>query len=747
MIIRQLRAENLFRYKKIDLAALPAPGRVGISGPNEAGKSALLEAICLALFGRTYSLSARELAKVVKWGETTASVYLGFSARNGREYSVTRYIDADGSQRARLALADAGEEVAKGVAEVDQALLAVLGYDFQSFVDTFYQPQRLGGWEKADSATIKVLAGVEPVEATSRALADQELASEAAMISADEEERELRRRLDELALEPATLGQLQSQRTRERAQAETEQQELAGWERFAGDLDHATRQLLATGQGMAASDGDTPLALWRERENGIKTALQGFDALCQDCHVEMDEDPTRGVRKWLADLGERLTALEEVLGKVAYYRREQGRWLGELDNDSGKSTHAREQKEINARRRVFTARRGRLRLVAWLFVLTALVTGGVGGALLLLPEMPLTDMMQTLLAAHVPGWQAEWSLGLAGLGGVLLALGLSFLIRARADGKGVAACDKELIHLEGQRERALAEDAAIDAAQALPLAAQMADLRRLSDPAWVADLSRWMAEDGAKLVDDEGRRGLLKELDKRMRTLDQEITALLGDVQESMRESREKLATCQGVIQRLDAAILAEEARRQQDRELRQRIDQLQSRLEHEQRAISVRQHARRLLLGTARELANQFNDELRRYVSTLIPLFTQGRYQHLKIDNDLNVQAFSLEKNDFTDFDEVSNGVRHQLTLAVRVAMAQALITRTAQGPQCLLLDEPFAFFDQERLKHTLDSLRQVGGDLNQFIIIFQELPAKFPFDLAIACPRDNNVLGVGGH
>ncbi|MBF0214729.1 MAG: AAA family ATPase [Magnetococcales bacterium] len=68
MIIRRLQSENLLCFKQLDLNDLPAQGPILISGPDESGKSSVLEILCLALFGRTATHSRDTLNRTIRWG-------------------------------------------------------------------------------------------------------------------------------------------------------------------------------------------------------------------------------------------------------------------------------------------------------------------------------------------------------------------------------------------------------------------------------------------------------------------------------------------------------------------------------------------------------------------------------------------------------------------------------------------------------------------------------------------------------
>ena len=74
--------------------------------------------------------------------------------------------------------------------------------------------------------------------------------------------------------------------------------------------------------------------------------------------------------------------------------------------------------------------------------------------------------------------------------------------------------------------------------------------------------------------------------------------------------------------------------------------------------------------------MSNQFNRDIRDLVGRTLPLFTDGRYEHLQIGEDLGVRVFSSEKRDFMDLDEVSSGTQRQIMLALRLALSQKLLT-----------------------------------------------------------------------
>jgi exonuclease SbcC len=171
MIITHLSAENLLKYKNLDLSNLPRQGVITISGQNESGKSTIGESVCFALFGRTFSLADDEIIRVIRWGEPRCSARLGFSV-SGLDYEIARFLDNEGNQGARLYLA--GEEdtpLAKGVSAVNDAMYELLGYQFEEFVESFYLAQREITTPHPHSHAIKTMAGIAALETVAEDLA------------------------------------------------------------------------------------------------------------------------------------------------------------------------------------------------------------------------------------------------------------------------------------------------------------------------------------------------------------------------------------------------------------------------------------------------------------------------------------------------------------------------------------------------------------------------------------------------
>ena len=198
----------------------------------------------------------------------------------------------------------------------------------------------------------------------------------------------------------------------------------------------------------------------------------------------------------------------------------------------------------------------------------------------------------------------------------------------------------------------------------------------------------------------------------------------------------------QANIVRLQVAIVDEQARVGTGQRLQQIHDACDQKLAEHQQRVHLRELAGELLHGAMRQLSQRFNRDLRDLVGRTLPLFTENRYQHLQIDENLDVRVFSNEKRDFMGLDEISSGTQRQIMLAVRLALSQKLSNSAVKGRQFVFLDEPFAFFDQERTRNALKVLPELSDDITQIWVVAQTFPGEQRFDVAIACSRDKEAL-----
>ncbi len=119
---------------------------------------------------------------------------------------------------------------------------------------------------------------------------------------------------------------------------------------------------------------------------------------------------------------------------------------------------------------------------------------------------------------------------------------------------------------------------------------------------------------------------------------------------------------------------------------------------------------------GRTREAHEKFARRLEDYAATHLSLITAGRYSELRVDPaSLTVRVRAPETGEIVDLDALSAGTRDQIYLIVRFAMARMFAEGLETPP--LLLDDPFAYWDSERLERCLPVLI-AGSETMQTII-----------------------------
>ena len=166
MLINSLKAKNFRKYNKLEVTDIPSSGVITVAGHNESGKTSIGEAICFALFGRTFSLEKKNLQKVICWGRDVAEVTLDFTDGAGEQYSLYRSYSRDGVSKVALtrgASSKDGDDQSIKLDEegsVAETLSKILGFNYDAFANSFYLAQRELTTPDPKSDTIKQMAGI-----------------------------------------------------------------------------------------------------------------------------------------------------------------------------------------------------------------------------------------------------------------------------------------------------------------------------------------------------------------------------------------------------------------------------------------------------------------------------------------------------------------------------------------------------------------------------------------------------------
>lgn len=754
MIIRAFHAENVLKYKELKLDDLPERGLIGISGPNEAGKTAIVEAICLALFGRTFSYEPDEVLKTMKWGAAKASAELVFSGADGQDYRVARYLNLEGHHSASLHRLADDETIAQGAQAVTRAVEDIVGFSFDQYVESFYLAQREITMPHASSGMVRGLLGIAELDRVA-----DELQAE---VDAD------RRHIDDLqaAIEDiddqlARLAVVDGELAERQAALAARADALRDAQRAVTVASTRRAQLEDLGadvetqiNGILGSEVDTRFRHWRERADHLDEQVATLREVCLSVDAET---PGTDLVRWIGGLRERVDGFAAIRARAEQHAAAEREWLGRRSEDDGADgesaaedakphddSYPAQRAHIESELAGLPGRRRWVRLIALLAMLVAVAVITVRW--LLAPEVgfPEGEQLAAQLRAWFPGWDPQTVENLIVLrwtAGIALTIGLLLSLRG-------GALTRRIRRLRFERERLDAH--ALEAREHLdliagideqPLPRQVESLRALHDRDIDEALDAFADGDGKALLDADALAAWREPLADDRDMFREDMDALLDTFGAAVHDARQIADRAERAQSEAETAVENEERRRAEAEALTVRQANLRAQLHEPRERIKLRRMGLDQIRGTCRRIYNDFNVQMRDYLVRIVPLFTEGRYRHLKIDDDFKVQVFSNDKNDFVELEELSSGTHRQLVLGVRLALSQAMVDSQSHGMQSMILDEPFAFFDRERIRQTLETLPTVSDEISQIWVISQEFEGAH-FDLHLACRRDSDVL-----
>ncbi|MGB0713255.1 MAG: AAA family ATPase [Gammaproteobacteria bacterium] len=788
MIIQSFSAHNLYKYSRLELEDIPARSMIGIAGPNEAGKSAIAESICLGLFGRTFSVSADRLDKIIKWGEQDAEVQLRFLGTGSTPYLAVRMISSSGAHSARLVRSDTDETIAQGMDAVNAAVTQVIGFDFDQYVEAFYLAQKEFAALHPQSQMLRELLGVAELDDVAQGL-QREMDEAAALIESSEREIEdLESRLDELDVDEERLPTLSADRKKfaEDLTAAVEERDNEGNRRddMEAALDDVESAIAITLDG---TDQTLP-----DRQQSARRRLDGSIAALTAA-AEDDDLPEEfslpELRAWADDYGSRLDTEAAILRDAKQYGENLRTWAGathsedeapgsadssapdaepsnesdgdtptgsvdETDNttvpaDSAQSGYESEKSALQGQCDRLRKRRSSNTRLFLLFAILGAAGGAAWWFLARQPDSPMGTRLQGWLA-QVPqlngGLTGDQLNLLVGFAGAMIFLALILLVRGGSLGRGLLDGKVALAELERKNKRVHQELGILDDLDSGTVRDRMNLVAELDDEALHQSATDFVEGEGRVLCDAEGFERFLEPLAESGERLRAARPDFSGQWDEDLASLGSRVEDLEARHSEVEEQIKEEEARLSEASEMRARLEATKSGLGTPEHRIRIREIALEQIDGTVHRIYSQFNTQIRDYLQRLVPLITDGRYQHMKIAGNFAMEVFSTDKNDFVDLEDLSSGTQRQILLAVRLALSQALADARGVRQQALILDEPFAFFDRERMDQTLLTLSGFSDEMTQIWVISQEFSAHAPFDKLLECTRDKTELTLPG-
>ncbi|MBZ2174560.1 AAA family ATPase [Schnuerera sp. xch1] len=125
-------------------------------------------------------------------------------------------------------------------------------------------------------------------------------------------------------------------------------------------------------------------------------------------------------------------------------------------------------------------------------------------------------------------------------------------------------------------------------------------------------------------------------------------------------------------------------------------------------------QIAKEVIENISQEIHNQFAPKINKDVSRLIELVTAGKYDRIKIDDDLKITVENPNTKETIEIDSLSGGTIDQMYFALRFSIMDSM--KKERLP--LILDDCFIQYDDYRLKNILEFLRRISDKVQ--ILLF---------------------------
>lgn len=195
-------------------------------------------------------------------------------------------------------------------------------------------------------------------------------------------------------------------------------------------------------------------------------------------------------------------------------------------------------------------------------------------------------------------------------------------------------------------------------------------------------------------------------------TLSQAETArLLAEAAQEQQLLHQRLGQCQGRMERLGSAS-----------QLRAQLDAVNERVRKLEATIAALTLAQSTLEEASTTLQRRFAPQLAQQAQAYFSRLTQGRYEKLNLDQELEVQVRAREEDTLRASRWRSDGTVDQLYLALRLAVAQTL---TPEAP--LVLDDALARFDETRLAAAMEVLREQAAEKQVLLFTCQSRETRY--------------------
>lgn len=786
VILKSIEIENFRRIRRLSLEF--PEGVIIIKGPNEAGKSTILEAVLYALFGETMR-GLKDLA--ISHGSDRASVKLTFSV-NGKEFVVTRFLKRESPSEGRLFEVQGGRRIprASTFKSTNQMVKSVLGgLSFNEILVTNVVAQKeldkiveLKGGER--ERIINSLLGLESYNKAIDKLMQERRERKRDLEHSEKMVTELARRVEEYRRDVKSIEEKTKELEANRELLKAKLGELK-------DIEPTYRLLSEYREGLIRKKG------LEERIRGLENLLSRLKKEVKDATGLMDN-----VRIKLRDVEKSLTTLVEDLERKERDLAVKERALAGLMREFETATSLLENKrrledlmkeneeDIGKVKRRLNELANKmsikevedvLRLEREIKEKVALTNPSIRTVIVLLATSALGIFIPFLALA-----------GILSSGAYLIYVYLKkarlkerlFVImdrasRAREHLYAIKEAEKRLSELEERRAsiRGDVERLSIELSRVLLSIGKsleitltgtlesdykrvkegLESLVRLKDDLRsevgllrerVDSLKREKARLSGELERLESKvRGLSEEIRDRERELEsikeehskvrlpqlpphlKYSEGLFKEYEERLHLLKEEVGRLNGVVKQLEVSVKELRERIEANRDVEKRYEEAKNRLEKLSKEVEALNKAIECLKTVASKIRESFRPAIERNMSLIISHITDGRYKAVKLDEKYNIYVLDSEAGEFRPKDIYSGGTVDQFLLAMRLAFILSLLPQTKHTyPRFLFLDEPLASSDHRRRQNIIKLLTTTLSEYFKQIILITHLDINPP-------------------
>ncbi len=685
MTITQIRLRRFKRFK--DWSMTFAQGLTVVRGPNEAGKTTVMEAVIEGLFGTPARGEAS--ARMRSWGEQRLGEITVEMQVKGSRYLLRKDLEAgtvllqseDGRDRAETSR-DVQKRLLEWIGLASEAAYRATAFVAQGDIARVSEDRRLLG---AHLSRILSGAGVESVQQSLQWLADQRARGAATLTGA-------KGGADRIA-------DLRTQQTSQRQREERAQ-------RHRVELREVVRRLEEIERDAADKTELVRTARWAADLQRREQALIEEEAATKE-HLGRAEGLLARLAKLDGDLGEFSSQQEALIAELFHARRQH------LQLESNLAA-AREQAGKEERNLEHLATRHA----------NAMSTGGMGwtlagsGAILLVGGGLIVWFLH-----HWIGWV------LLALGAIATVFGLR--LRARISEAGADYRQQEQRVLDLRRRIDIMERQLGEAQEMVTSRLRAVGGTSLEDVerrfSTYMDLLREREEVRASLRQVRGADPKAA-LEGRLREIAEELSSIRatmetvpkgarrsppGGVEQVEQQSKQLSAEVQDLREkraRLEGVLDELRERGDEVARLEEEIASLQARSARARQALEILNQTARMLEEARTQSVYPARELLERRAGEYLSQATNGVYSRVALDERaLRPQVWVPVAGTWKDASELSQGTSDQLYLCLRLALLDVL---TADRKPPLFLDEPLAHLDEERRRAMLHLLGTAAKD-----------------------------------